>query len=63
MPDASESRVLLIVSASVFVAAMLIACLGSRVVSQSSGPTVSHQHRQIGSNDPTSDHARQRERN
>ena len=58
MPDASESRVLLIVTASLLVAAVLIASLGSRIVSQSAS-----QPRQIGSNDPTSDHARQRECN
>jgi hypothetical protein len=59
MPDASESRVLLIVTASLLVAAVLIASLGSRIISQSA----SQPHRQIGSNDPTSDHARQRECN
>ncbi len=62
MPDASESRVMLIVTASLVVAAVLIACLGSRIVSQSESQSAS-QPRQIGSNDPTSDHARQRECN
>ena len=41
MPDASESRVMLIVIASLFIAAALIAYLGSRIASQSAGQSAS----------------------